>query len=428
MIIKIGLSALIVISISAMMYLHRRNKLLRKKYDNITEYFGDVNSIVNSIRYGDLSVRADATAQNEAAKLAENLNRMIETLNDRENMIREYQSELTKKNNFLSALLNSLSDGMLVFNDKLVIIDANKNIKKWLKNPKIIGSKLSDYISVSDGKPYIELEDSEVFLKNEKDRFFLATTRKLETKEHTGMYMMVISDCTNQKEIESLKEDFVATLTHDLKVPIIAEANMLDFFIKGKFGELSERQLETLNTMQISNKELLELVQTVLDTYKVKEGEIELILEKVSVDRLMTELSEEMTPIANKNENKIVLNLKSDFDIRVDYLQIKRVLKNLVNNAIIYGKPKTNIEITAKQKGNYAYIYVKDYGRGIAKEDIDKVFNKYYSAHKKFRKIGTGLGLYLSQKLVQAHGGELTVTSKLGEWSEFVVKIPHTSA
>ena len=99
-------------------------------------------------------------------------------------------------------------------------------------------------------------------------------------------------------------------------------------------------------------------------------------------------------------------------------------MKNLVNNAILYGKPDTNIDISAKQKGEYAYLSVKDYGKGIAKEDIDKIFNKYFSAHKKFRKIGTGLGLYLSQKLVKAHNGTLDVTSKEGEWSEFVIKLP----
>ena len=390
-----------------------------KSWTKINDYLGIITKTINSVRYGDLTKKLENVDLPNSEPLVESLNRMIETLNDRENMIREYQSELTKKNNFLSALLNSLSDGMIVFNDKQVIIDANKNIKKWLKNTKIIGSRISDYISVSEGKPYIELFESEVFLKNEKDRFFLATTRKLETKEHTGMYMMLISDCTNQKEIESLKEDFVATLTHDLKVPIIAEANMLDFFIKGKFGKLSDSQLETLNTMQASNTELLELVQTVLDTYKVKEGEIELILEEVSVQRLMSELKEEMIPIANKNENNIVINLKSDFSIQVDYLQIKRVLKNLINNSIIYGKPKTNIEITAKQKNDYSYIYVKDYGKGIAKEEIDKVFNKYYSAHKKFRKIGTGLGLYIVKGLASA----MNIEIKFSAEDEFIMEL-----
>lgn len=428
MLIKIGLFAVIIISSFAVGYLHRRNKMLREKYDNIAECFGDVNSIINSIRYGNLSVRADAKSQEELAKLADSINRMIEALNDREKMIREYQAELTKKNNFLSALLNSLSEGMIVFNEKLVIINANKHIKNWLKNPKIIGSKLSDFISVAEDKTYTELSEDEVFLKGQKYRFYAATTKKLETKDHSDMYMIVISDCTNQKEVESLKEDFVATLTHDLKVPIIAEANMLDFLLNGKFGELSDNQRETLNTMQESNKELLELVQTVLDTYKVKDGEIYLNLEKISVKKFVTEIADEMLPIARKNGNKIVLNIKTDFDLNVDYLQFKRVLKNIVSNAIVHGRPKTDIEITTKQKGEYFYIYVKDHGMGIAKEDIDRVFNKYYSAHRKFRKIGTGLGLYLSRKLVQAHGGELSVTSKLGEWSEVLIKLPHTSA
>ena len=135
-----------------------------------------------------------------------------------------------------------------------------------------------------------------------------------------------------------------------------------------------------------------------------------------------------MNVIAQKNNNKIILNLKNDFDINVDYLQFKRIIKNLVSNAISYGKPETNVELNIKDKSEYSVIIVKDYGKGISKEDIDKVFNKYYSAHKKFRKVGTGLGLYLSKKLVNAHGGELSVESKVGEYTEFVIKLPHTSA
>ncbi|MCR5265335.1 MAG: hypothetical protein K6E29_01920 [Cyanobacteria bacterium RUI128] len=428
MIIKIGLFAIVVISCAALWFLHRRNELLRKKYDNITEYFGDVNTIVNSVRYGNLSVRAETYSQEELAKLTDNINRMIETLNDREKMIVEYQAELTKKNHFLYALVNSLSDGILVCDEKCVIIDANKNIKRWLKNPKILKSKFGEYITIPNGKNISELNDDEVFLKENKDSFFRATTSILDSEEHKGKYMVVISDCTNQKEIESLKEDFIATLTHDLKVPIIAEANMLDFFLSEKFGKISEKQKEALNTMKMSNKELLDLVQTVLDTYKVKEGEIDLNPEKVSVKNLLNEVIEEMEPIAQKNGNNLVLNLKTDYKVKVDFIQIKRVLKNLVSNAISYGKAGSNIDITAKDKSDFSIISVKDYGKGISKEDIDKVFNKYYSAHKKFRKIGTGLGLYLSKKLVNAHGGDLSVTSKEGEYTEFIIKLPHTSA
>ena len=423
MFLKICLLVTIILTLISVGYLHRRNNLLRKKYQNITEYFGDVDSIMNSVRYGNLSVRAGEYSQKEMQKLTDSINRMIETLNDREKMITEYQSELTKKNNFLATILNALSDGMLVCDSKFVIVDTNKNFRDWINNEKPERTKLEDYVKIPDDKTFAELKDDEVFIKGKKDVFYKATTTILDSKEHKAKYMIVISNCTDQREVESLKEDFVATLTHDLKVPVIAEANMLEFLLKGKFGQLSDEQIEALKTMSASNKELLELVQTVLDTYKVKEGEIELHLEQVSVQKLLSEIAGEMESIAQKNNNKIVVNIKNDFEINVDYLQFKRVIKNLVSNAIIYGKPETNIELTAKQKGDDKYIYVKDYGRGIAKEDIDKVFNKYYSAHKKFRKIGTGLGLYLSQKLVTAHGGTLDVASKEGEWTEFVVKL-----
>lgn len=423
MFLKICLLVTIILTLISVGYLHRRNNLLRKKYQNITEYFGDVDSIMNSVRYGNLSVRAGEYSQKEMQKLTDSINRMIETLNDREKMITEYQSELTKKNNFLATILNALSDGMLVCDSKFVIVDTNKNFRDWINNEKPERTKLEDYVKIPDDKTFAELKDDEVFIKGKKDVFYKATTTVLDSKEHKAKYMIVISNCTDQREIESLKEDFVATLTHDLKVPVIAEANMLEFLLKGKFGQLSDEQIEALKTMSASNKELLELVQTVLDTYKVKEGEIELHLEQISVQKLLSEIAGEMESIAQKNNNKIVVNAKTDFEINVDYLQFKRVIKNLVSNAIIYGKPETNIELTAKQKGDDKYIYVKDYGRGIAKEDIDKVFNKYYSAHKKFRKIGTGLGLYLSQKLVTAHGGTLDVASKEGEWTEFVVKL-----
>ncbi len=423
MLIKIILLSAIVLTTVVIVYLHHRNNNLRKKYENIAEYFGDMNSIINSIRYGNLSVRAGDNSQKDLKKLTDNINRMIETLVDREKMIAEYRQELTKKNNFLSALINSLSDGMIVCDEKFVIIDVNKNIKTWLNNQKLVNNKLENFLTIADDKEVVELKNDEVFLKGTKDMFFRATTNPLETDEHRGKYLIIIKNYTSQKEIESLKEDFVATLTHDLKVPIIAEANMLDFFLNEKFGELNDTQKEALISMSSSNKELLELVQTVLDTYKVKEGEIDLNFENVSVTKLLKDSSAEMEAIALKNNNKIVLNIKTDFEINIDYLQFKRVIKNLVNNAIIYGKPDTNIEITVKQKDGNSYIFVKDYGKGIAKEDLDKVFNKYYSAHKKFRKIGTGLGLYLSQKLVKAHGGTLEVNSKEGEWSEFVIKI-----
>ena len=197
---------------------------------------------------------------------------------------------------------------------------------------------------------------------------------------------------------------------------------MIDLFLSEKFGPISKKQETALKNMQTSNKELLDLVQTVLETYKI--GKITLYKENIMLKSFLENIIEEMLPIASQNKN--VLNLIYERDIRVfaDRLQLKRVVKNIIQNAISYGKTNTPIEINIGEIPNFVYIKVKDYGEGISKENIEKIFNKYYSAAKKFRKIGTGLGLYLAMHIMKAHNGDLIVESKEGEFTEFSIKIP----
>ena len=128
--------------------------------------------------------------------------------------------------------------------------------------------------------------------------------------------------------------------------------------------------------------------------------------------------------IAKKTKNALKFIHQRDILVFADKFQLKRVIKNLIQNAISYGRPKTPIEISIGEIPNYIIIKVKDHGDGISKENIDRIFNKYYSAANKFRKIGTGLGLYLALQIVKAHNGDLTVESAEGEFTEFCIKIP----
>lgn len=423
MVIVLSLLILVTVLLVVLYFCRKKCAAQQMKLDAMIEAISDINNIITSVRYGNLSARVEQGSVSEMKNISESINRMIETLNDREQMIVEYQSELTGQYKFLSALFNSLSEGIIVLDEKYVILKTNARIKKWFKAEDVIGQNVFDYIKIPEDKDITELNGDEIFIKGNKDLYFKVSARKIESKEHEDKYMLVITNYTSQKEIDSLKEDFVATLTHDLKVPIIAEANMLEFFLQEKFGTLNEKQKEALENMKSSNKELLDLVQIVLETYRLKEDEIDLNLEKVSVKKFLDEIAEEMSYIAHKTNNNIVVIVPENFDIRIDYLHFKRVLKNLVNNAILYGRSNTDIEISAERYGNNAQIIVKDYGKGISEEDLEKIFNKYFSACKKFRKIGTGLGLYLSKKIVEAHGGTLDVESKEGEYTKFFINM-----
>ena len=226
------------------------------------------------------------------------------------------------------------------------------------------------------------------------------------------------------KEVEQLKEDFVATLTHDLKVPIMAEKNMLSFLLDNRFGELNEKQKEAVSHLKNSNQELVELVEIILETYKLNETKISLTKEPVCINSLVEETIEEMHPISDSDE--INIEFLSDFngDVNLDKFYIKRVFKNLILNAISFSEPNSKIGIFVCRDEKNIYIKITNYGKSIKKEEVKHVFDKYYTTTKKFRKVGTGLGLYLSDKIVKAHKGRINVESEEGVSTTFSIVLP----
>ena len=398
----------------------------RKRWDKLNDYMGNVAKTVESVRYGDLTKKLETIEDVDAENLTESLNRLIETLHDRESMVREYQAELGKQNKLLEGVLNSLSDGLIIIDEQENILRATHNIAEWFNQDgtKLVGHSLRNYIETEKNKPYRLLKREEVLVPSDKGSNYEASAVELKNEEHKNLYVVILKNITDQKELETLKEDFVATLTHDLKVPIIAENNMIELFLGGSFGKISEKQSLALKNMQSSSKELLELVQTVLDTYKLRDGKISLYKENILLKNFIGEILEEMYPIAQKTKNEFRFILDRDIRVFADRFQLKRVVKNLIQNAISYGEPKSSIDITIGEIPDFVIIKVKDKGAGISKSDIDKIFNRYYSASRKFKKIGTGLGLYLSLQILRAHKGDLTVESVEGEYTEFCIKIP----
>ncbi len=401
-------------------------KKSNKKWSKINDYIGMVTNTVNSVRYGNLSAKIAQIDHPNYQNLSESINRMVETLKDRENMIIEYQNELTRQNKFLEAVINSLSDGILIVDETYNILRATPQIANWFNEDgnKLPGKNIFDYIQIAENTKFEKLNNDEIFIKNNNSESFEASIMKLNLDDKKKRFVLIIKDTTNQKELEQLREDFVATLTHDLKVPIVAEANILDFLINGKFGEINEKQHEAISNMKTCNQELVDLVQILLETYKIKETGVDLNRENVYLNSFVWQVIEEMQPIAEKSEIKINYYVDGDFNVSADSMHLRRVIKNLIQNAISHSNSNSDINVSIGYIPDFITITITDYGQGISQENIDKIFNKYYSTAKKFRKIGTGLGLYLSQQIAKSHGGEITVTSQENISTSFCVKLP----
>lgn len=397
-----------------------------RNWSKLDDYLGKVTSTVNSVRYGNLTKKIENVELSNYKNLAESLNRMVETLNDREKMIVEYQNELTRQNKFLESVINSLSDGITIIDEHYKMLRITPNIQHWFNEDgkKLIGQNILDYIQPKDNIKLDKFKNTEVFVKTYGNADFEATTMKLVLDDRKKRYIVILKDITNEKEIAKLREDFVATLTHDLKVPIIAESNILEFLLSGKFGEINPKQHEVISNMKNSNAELLELVYILLDTYKVENSGIELNKEKIELNPFLEKIVNEMQPIADKQRIKIIFDSKENLQVSIDTLQFERVIKNLIQNALSHSNTDKDIKVELKTDQTLTKISIIDYGQGIPKSDLHKIFDKYYSTAKKFRKIGTGLGLYLSQQIVKAHGGKITVKSSENVCTEFCVQLP----
>lgn len=397
-----------------------------RRWSKINDYLGIVTNTVNSVRYGNLSTKIEELSHPTYQNVTDSINRMVETLNDREKMIVEYQTELMRQNKLLESVINSLSDGILIVNEKGIILRATPKISTWfgIKGNELISKNIFDYIQITEEISVDKLHNTEIFIKHSPANNFSVNSIKLSLEDNKKRYVLLITDVTNERELEKIKENFVAALTHDLKVPIVAETNMLNFFLDEKFGKITDKQKVALFNMKNSNQELGDLVQILLETYKIKDQGIKLTKENIVLNDFITEVINEMQPIALNSGIKIDFNKERDLKVFADYIQLERVLKNLLSNAVLHSNSTDNIEIKTGEEPGFITISVIDYGQGIPPEEIKHIFNKYYSAAKKFRKIGTGLGLYLSQQIVHAHGGEITVESEENVRTEFCVKLP----
>ena len=228
-----------------------------------------------------------------------------------------------------------------------------------------------------------------------------------------------------EKQLQMFKEEFAATLTHDMKVPVIAELNSLNYLLEGRFGELNQKQVEILNLMKSSNQELKDLIENMLETYRLEQKKLELNISENNFNDFLFSVIKEMEPIAFKTKHSISSEFEetSGIVINFDNFQLKRVVKNLIQNAISFSQNATEIKLTTKKLNDEIKIFITNKGIGISPEDLDMIFHKFYSGQSKFRKAGTGLGLYLSQQIVLAHDGKIEVDCSKEGYTTFILTL-----
>ena len=250
--------------------------------------------------------------------------------------------------------------------------------------------------------------------------FSVKKLARINPDDEFKRFVGVIRDVTEQKKADRLRDDFIATLTHDLRTPLLAAIQTLKFFLDGTVGTLDEKQKLLLATMQKSNEDLLGLVNALLEVYKYDAEKLILNKTDFNIYELVKLVYDELKPLAvNKKIDFVIDCVDKDLEINADRSELRRVICNLCGNAINYTPEEGKVVITIKNESNDLIFSVSDTGCGIPQEDIPNMFQRFSQGTTKKRSAGTGLGLYLSRQIIESHGGKIWLESVLNKGSEF---------
>lgn len=327
--------------------------------------------------------------------------------------LKNIEEGFTIGNSNFNDLINSPenSNNILTLSD-ICMVDTTDKIND--EDLKIIENKetyiVEKEIETQKGKLWLEIHKAPIFDK----------------QQGVSGIVVMIKNITSDKEIQDQKETFIATLTHDLKTPTSAQIRALSLLLNESFGELKKEQKEIIEQTLNSCKYMFNMISSILSTYKKEYGNTSLKFETFDLKQLIQESKNEITYLAKEKGQTITTNfLAENNEVSADKTEIKKVIINLLSNAISYTRTNSEIEILLRETQNNILFEIKNSSNYISKDDLAKLFDKYLS-NTSFRQVGTGIGLYLSKQIIKDHGGTMITENEKNIGKTFGFIIPKT--
>jgi len=221
------------------------------------------------------------------------------------------------------------------------------------------------------------------------------------------------------------KSDFLATMSHELRTPLNAIIGFSEVLHEQMFGELNERQLAYVDDVLAAGKHLLSLINDVLDLAKIEAGKMEPEFSRVAIPDVLRSAVSMHSERASRGGVELWLTTEpEEITISADGRRVRQVVFNLLSNAVKFTPAEGRVDVSARLDDGQVEIAVADTGPGIAPEELEAIFEEFKQATDGKRAEGTGLGLPLSQKLVELHGGRLWVESEVDRGSTFRFTLP----
>ncbi len=346
----------------------------------------------------------------------------------------------------LNSLINSMADGVIAIDEKqkillyngaaLNILDVNSSMKgKYLATVTELINKENQPVDVGDFVSQIKTPTSNRELRLQYPDKSTINLYLSIAPVHLGFgksgdkgYVVLLRDITREKSLEEERDEFISVVSHELRTPIaIAEGNIGNAQM---IAEKSASDASIKEALRLAHDQILFLSDMINDLStlsRAERGKLKVDVEDINVHELLSDLEKNYTPDAVKKNLKLTVQIDPHLELlKSSTLYVREVLQNFITNAIKYTETGS-VTISAKMSGNGVDFAVIDTGIGLSKGDKERVFDKFFRSEdfRTRQNSGTGLGLYVTMKLVRLIQAEITLQSELNKGSTFTVHIPN---
>ena len=382
------------------------------------------------VKAGDLNQQADINTKDEIGELSSEFNNMTKRLQQYE---QSTLGKLLAEKNKSVAIVKSISNPLIVLdpdyrvvlmNDAFEMIFsvkeeelANKHFLEGIRNGEIF-----DFISntfKSKGE-----SDQKIFSMSVDNRNYyfniIVTTIKDSYANLSGM-IAIFQNVTQLKELEKIRTDFIATISHEFKTPLTSITMGIDVLTDERTGQLNDDQKQLIQAISEDSERLTKLVNDLLELTRIESGKAMFKLQEYAIDDIIECAVKPFYQLAQYQDKTLYFSCDDEVPhVVADFEKIIWVLNNLISNALKYTNAGDEITVNAVEKENMIYVTVKDTGPGIPKEYLDKIFEKFVQVKDAdFEVRGTGLGLAVVKEIIEAHHGKIWCESELDVGSSF---------
>lgn len=379
----------------------------------------------------------------------EEIKSIEEKLHEREELLSRINQQMYKKNLELieekrkaEALFYNITEAALVTDtdNKILLFNRTAQNLTTISEAEAVGKSFGEIVTLFDAKNNritgdtiknllefkIGIKLTNLILKrlDERERFVNLTASKVSIDKNTNLYVILLSDVTEEIKAEKAREEFISIASHELRTPMTIIKNYLWMLQNKKGGDLTPKQNEYVEKAMHGTERMIALIRDMLDISRMEQGRIELHPTQVDLASLVNEIASDFKIKADQKSLDFKVEVENNLPkVRADGDKLREVVINLLGNSFKF-TDSGFIHIVLTSENKEVKVSVMDSGKGIAKEDLPKLFHKFGRLDNSFvtaaESGGTGLGLYIVKSMIEAMGGKVGVNSYgLGKGSTF---------